>query len=166
MNQGKENEALFRASLDQAEEEFDTIILYCPLILDDYYYHLDLPIRLERNKKYLSHFEEKLNKTKFAWRMIIAPTHFKERKFRAIIENPLYKIKKVIFPKEEKTLKKWLKEECSNNVIGYTIHELEATNTPKQKEYLTSTGTLQRKGHHHKGHHHKDDGSSLLSDYN
>ena len=94
---------------------------------------------------------------------MITATFRKSTKFKEVLFEKKYKIKKVIFPSKEKKLKKWLKTECNNNVIAYTVNELEATNTPNQKQYLTSSGTLKRKKGRSKS---KKDRHSLLNDYN
>eukprot|EP01091_Cochliopodium_minus_P014697 TRINITY_DN5023_c0_g1_i2.p1 TRINITY_DN5023_c0_g1~~TRINITY_DN5023_c0_g1_i2.p1 ORF type:complete len:102 (-),score=18.67 TRINITY_DN5023_c0_g1_i2:86-391(-) len=98
---------------------------------------------------------------------IVSPTYDTVSRFKEVLKKN-NDIHKVIFPKDDKGLKKWLKTEHKEaNVLGYYTHDFEVTNTPSNKHYLTSTGTLQRKddNHHHFSKKNSGDGSSLLDDF-
>ena len=127
-------------------------------------------------KKKKNHFFYNFNlikKKKLSdWTSFIAPCGDDISKFQTIIKN--FNVRKVIFPKDKENLKHWLKNTYSENVIGFTIHDQEITNSAKDEEYMTSSGTIKRKEEMNKKStkknafwkKNKDDTPSLLTDYN
>eukprot|EP01091_Cochliopodium_minus_P015194 TRINITY_DN5332_c0_g1_i1.p1 TRINITY_DN5332_c0_g1~~TRINITY_DN5332_c0_g1_i1.p1 ORF type:complete len:185 (-),score=42.62 TRINITY_DN5332_c0_g1_i1:154-708(-) len=156
----EENKRIFKAALEISCPKFDVFHIFIPIDISDIDFESDE--RIDESKRYLYQFTQRLDELGYNWLTIVWPTNDVKSTLKDILEK--YKdVKKIVFPKLYNHIKKSLKSYDERNIICYSLRAFQVSNTIKDKDYLTSSGTLKRKII--KPYSKNCDHSSLLSDF-